>query len=53
MKLTLSWLKGYLETEASLSEILDAMNNIGLEIAECEDKARNFSEHEPSVPRVG
>ncbi len=42
MKLTLSWLKDYLETEASLSEILDAMNNIGLEIEECEDKASQY-----------
>lgn len=39
MKLTLSWLKDYIETDASLDEVLDAMNNIGLEIEEYEDKA--------------
>ena len=42
MKLTLSWLKDYLETDATLNEILDAMNSIGLEIEEYEDKANKY-----------
>lgn len=32
MKFTLSWLKDHLETQASLTEILDTLNLIGLEV---------------------
>ena len=32
MKFTLSWLKEHLETEASLDEIVDALNGVGLEV---------------------
>jgi phenylalanyl-tRNA synthetase beta chain len=32
MKFTLSWLKAHLDTEASLDEILTALNTIGLEV---------------------
>ena len=31
MKFTLTWLKDHLETEASVDEIVDALNVIGLE----------------------
>lgn len=39
MKFTLSWLKDHLETEANLSEILDALNMIGLEVEAVDDRA--------------
>ncbi len=39
MKFTLSWLKDHLETEASLGDVLDALNRIGLEVEGVEDKA--------------
>ena len=39
MKFTLSWLKDHLETDASLSEILDALTMIGLEVEEVDDRA--------------
>ena len=32
MKFTLSWLKDHLETEASLHEVVDALNKLGLEV---------------------
>lgn len=38
MKFTLSWLKEYLETEATLNEITDALNKIGLEVDDILDK---------------
>lgn len=37
MKFTLPWLKDYLETTASLPEILDAMTMAGLEVEEAHD----------------
>jgi phenylalanyl-tRNA synthetase beta chain len=40
MKLTLSWLKEHLDTEASLSEIVDTLTRIGLEVEAVEDKAK-------------
>ena len=43
MKFTLSWLKEYLETNASLSEICHSLNNIGLEVENVLDQARNLS----------
>ena len=39
MKFTLSWLKDHLETEATLDEIVDALNMIGLEVEELDDKS--------------
>ncbi|MCS0495279.1 phenylalanine--tRNA ligase subunit beta [Ancylobacter sp. MQZ15Z-1] len=39
MKFTLSWLKEHLDTTASLDDILDALNRIGLEVEGVEDKA--------------
>ncbi len=39
MKFTLKWLKEYLDTEASLEEIADALNVIGLEVEEIIDPA--------------
>ena len=38
MKFTLSWLKEYLETEASLQKIIDTLNKIGLEVDNVLDK---------------
>ncbi|MEO1219845.1 MAG: phenylalanine--tRNA ligase subunit beta, partial [Pseudomonadota bacterium] len=37
MKFSLTWLKDHLETEASLQEITDALNAIGLEVEGVED----------------
>ncbi|MFC1659136.1 phenylalanine--tRNA ligase subunit beta [Pseudomonadota bacterium] len=42
MKFTLSWLKEYLETNASLEEICDKLTAIGLEIEEVTDKGREL-----------
>ncbi|CAA0086678.1 Phenylalanine--tRNA ligase beta subunit [Starkeya nomas] len=39
MKFTLSWLKEHLDTDASLQDVLDALNRIGLEVEGVEDKA--------------
>ena len=39
MKFSLTWLKDHLETEASLQEILDTLNAIGLEVEGVEDPA--------------
>jgi phenylalanyl-tRNA synthetase beta chain len=39
MKLTLSWLKDHLETEASLDEIVERLTSIGLEVEHVDDKA--------------
>ena len=39
MKFTLSWLKEYLDTEASLEDITSALNIIGLEVEEIIDPA--------------
>ncbi|MEI4487965.1 phenylalanine--tRNA ligase subunit beta [Frigidibacter sp. MR17.14] len=39
MKFTLSWLKGHLETEASLDEILYALTDLGLEVEEVTNPA--------------
>jgi phenylalanyl-tRNA synthetase beta chain len=40
MKFTLSWLKDYLDTEASLDEILDGLIGVGLEVEEVEDRSK-------------
>lgn len=39
MKFTLSWLKDHLETEASLTEITDALTSLGLELEGVDDPA--------------
>jgi phenylalanyl-tRNA synthetase beta chain len=39
MKFTLPWLKDHLDTDASLSEIVDKLTMIGLEVENVEDKA--------------
>jgi phenylalanyl-tRNA synthetase beta chain len=39
MKFSLTWLKDYLETDATLAEICDALNAIGLEVEGVEDPA--------------
>jgi phenylalanyl-tRNA synthetase beta chain len=39
MKFTLSWLKDYLDTDASLEDILDRLNMIGLEVEEVTNRA--------------
>ncbi|BDI59662.1 phenylalanine--tRNA ligase subunit beta [Qipengyuania nanhaisediminis] len=43
MKFSLTWLKDHLETEASLSEITDALNAIGLEVEGVEDPAERLA----------
>jgi phenylalanyl-tRNA synthetase beta chain len=39
MKLTLSWLKEHLETDASLAEIVERLTSIGLEVEHVDDKS--------------
>jgi phenylalanyl-tRNA synthetase beta chain len=39
MKLTLSWLKDHLETDASLAEIVERLTSIGLEVEHVDDKS--------------
>ena len=43
MKFTISWLKEYLVTDASLQEICHKLNNIGLEVESLEDQAQSIS----------
>lgn len=43
MKFSLSWLKDHLDTEASLNDILDTLNRIGLEVEGVEDKAKDLA----------
>ncbi len=43
MKLTLSWLKEYLDTNAPLEEICEKLTAIGLEVESVEDKAKVLS----------
>ena len=40
MKFTLSWLKDFLETDATLSDITEALNNLGLEVESVYDPAK-------------
>ena len=42
MKVTLSWLKDYLKTDASIDEIVAKLNMIGLEVEGVEDPASAF-----------
>ncbi len=44
MKFTLSWLKDYLETSASLGEICQTLTAIGLEVEEVDDKAKRYQD---------
>ena len=43
MKFTLSWLKQFLETDATLEKIAHTLTMIGLEVENIEDKAKNLS----------
>jgi len=43
MKFTLSWLKDHLDTDASVQEVADTLNRIGLEVEVVEDKAAIFA----------
>jgi phenylalanyl-tRNA synthetase beta chain len=43
MKFSLTWLKDYLETTATVSEICDALNAIGLEVEGAEDPAEKLA----------
>lgn len=43
MKLTLSWLKTYLDTDASLSQICETLTNIGLEVEAVSNQAQALS----------
>ncbi|TAD82947.1 MAG: phenylalanine--tRNA ligase subunit beta [Sphingomonadales bacterium] len=43
MKFSLTWLKDYLETTATVSEICDALNAIGLEVEGVEDPAERLA----------
>ncbi|MBV0891346.1 phenylalanine--tRNA ligase subunit beta [Paracoccus sp. Z118] len=43
MKLTLSWLRDHLETTATLTEITDALTDLGLEVEEVVDPATKLS----------
>lgn len=43
MKFTLSWLQDYLDTDASLDEILEKLTVIGLEVEEVIDRARDLA----------
>ncbi|WP_086618735.1 phenylalanine--tRNA ligase subunit beta [Erythrobacter tepidarius] len=43
MKFSLTWLKDYLETDATLAEICDALNAIGLEVEGVEDPAERLA----------
>jgi phenylalanyl-tRNA synthetase beta chain len=43
MKFSLTWLKDYLETDASVAEICDALNAIGLEVEGVEDPAEKLA----------
>ncbi|MGI4775502.1 MAG: phenylalanine--tRNA ligase subunit beta, partial [Janthinobacterium lividum] len=46
MKFTLSWLKEFLDTSASLSEITAALDGIGLEVAETIDRSVGLEQFE-------
>jgi phenylalanyl-tRNA synthetase beta chain len=43
MKFALTWLKDYLETDATVSDICDALNAIGLEVEGVEDPAEKLA----------
>ncbi len=43
MKLTLSWLKDHLVTDADVTTIADKLTSIGLEVESLEDKAASLA----------
>ena len=43
MKFTLSWLKGHLDTTASLQDILDGLVGVGLEVEEVSDRTTELA----------
>jgi len=43
MKFPVSWLKDYLETDASLEKILSTLNSVGLEVEEVENPAERLA----------
>lgn len=43
MKFTLSWLKDYLDTQASLEQILETLTAVGLEVEGVEDPSTKFA----------
>ena len=43
MKFTLSWLRDYLKTNSSVDQIVEALTDLGLEVEEVIDPARNLS----------
>jgi phenylalanyl-tRNA synthetase beta chain len=43
MKFTLAWLKEHLDTDASLTEIVDKLTMVGLEVENVEDRAATFA----------
>lgn len=42
MKFTLSWLKEHLETKASLDQVVGVLNNLGLEVVDVYDPAKDL-----------
>ena len=42
MKITLSWLKVHLETDASLNEITDKLTMLGLEIEDVSERSKGL-----------
>jgi len=51
MKFTLSWLKEYLDTKASLDEIINALNDTGLEVEGIENMAETLSDFSVGIVR--
>ena len=43
MKLSVDWLKTYLKCDCNINVILDALNDLGLEVESVTDPAENFS----------
>lgn len=43
MKFTLGWLKDHLDTDATLDQIVEALNRLGLEVEAAEDRAAAFA----------
>ncbi len=43
MKFTLSWLKDHLDTDASLSDIVETLTRVGLEVESVEDPAAKYA----------
>jgi phenylalanyl-tRNA synthetase beta chain len=43
VKFTLSWLKDYLSTDATVAEIAEKLNEVGLEVESVDDKAATLA----------